>query len=104
MSHRAKPDLSHRAKPDVKPSRTCCCIHPIKTKHRKSKHHHNQWILCQDAIFAQWVSLKSDDSKTAATEALVDKKKTADELYKQIVEMFKKIVKEVLNEFKNPNK
>ena len=58
----------------------------------------------KDEIFAQWISLKSDDSKTATTEALVDKKKTADELYKQIVEMFTKFVKEVLNEFKNPNK
>ena len=48
--------------------------------------------------------MKSDDSKTATTEALVDKKKTADDLYKQILEMFKKFVKEVLNEFKNPNK
>ena len=55
-------------------------------------------------VFTQWVSLKSDDSKTATTEALVDKKKTADDLYKQILEMFKKFVKEVLNEFKNPNK
>ena len=56
----------------------------------------------KEEIFGKWVSLKSeaDDSKTFTTEAFVDKKKTAEELTNQIVEVFKKIVKDVLTEFK----
>jgi hypothetical protein len=55
----------------------------------------------KDEIFNKWVSLKSDDIKKFSTEAVVDKKKICDELSTQIVELFKKFVKDVLAEFKN---
>ena len=73
---------------------------PIKTKHRKSKHNHNQWILCKEEIFNTWVCLKSEDNKTFNTEDVIHKTSTVTKLNKRIVDLFKEFVKNVLNEFK----